>query len=294
MHPTQKSLYVAERSANAVAGYSIDATTGQLTSLAGSPYTAGTQPWDCEVHPNGNFLYVANFGGGSNLSLYSIDPTTGVPTGVGTLATGGNTSQSLAFSSDGGFLFASHTTTTTVTVNSVNPSTGALSAVGGSPFAAGNFMRQLALTPSQNFLYVPSRNDSNYRIYSVASGMLTETGASPFGVTGQAMAAAVSPDGSFLYTGQQTANTITGYSLNASNGNPTALVLAPTSVSFPQTLFFEPGGKFLFSLSSSAEGNLNVFTWNTSTGELTNAAASPHGFGDSPYQAAFLTETVAQ
>ncbi|MEQ9364274.1 MAG: beta-propeller fold lactonase family protein [Leptospirales bacterium] len=249
MHPTQRFLYVVERTGNAVAGYSINAATGALTPLAGSPYASGTQPWDCEVHPNGGFLYAAAFGAGANLRLFSIDPGTGVLTAGIVQATGGNTSQSLVFSNDGSVLFASHSSSPDVTSNTVNPTTGAVTAFGGSPFAAGTFMRQLALTPTENFLYVPSRSDSNVRIYSNAAGALAQTGGSPFGSTGQVQGAAVSPDGRFLYTSQQTANTVAGFSIDGPTGNLTALGTGPNAVAFPQTLYFEPGAGYLFSVS---------------------------------------------
>jgi 6-phosphogluconolactonase (cycloisomerase 2 family) len=295
MHPTQQYLYVVERNSNSVAGFSIDAATGALMALPGSSYaTSGAQPWDCEVHPNGNFLYVVNFGGANDVSLYSIDPATGVPTAGAAQASGGNSSQSLLFSQDGSVLFASYTNSADVTSNTVNPTTGALAAVGGSPFAAGAFNRQLALTPDESFLYVPSRNDSNFRIYSNAAGVLTQTGASPFAGVGQVQGAVVSPDGNFLYTGQQTANNIVGHSLDPATGNPTVLAGGPVAAAGPQNLFFEPGGGYLFAFSSSAANGVDVFQWNSTTGALTAAPGSPHTFGDSPYQAVFFTETVTQ
>ncbi|MCR9140917.1 MAG: lactonase family protein [bacterium] len=294
LHPTQQYLYITQRGSNSVAGYSIDASTGALTALAGSPYAAGTQPWDCEVHPNGNFLYAANFGGGANLSLYTIDPATGVLTAGAAQTSGGNSAQSIAFSSDGSLLFASHTISTDVGVNTVNPTTGALTAVGGSPFASSNFNRQLALTPTGNFLYVPSRNDSNFRIYSVAAGVLSETGGSPIASSGQVQGAVVSPDGNFFYTGQQTAAVVTGYSLDQGTGAPTALGVGPFAASSPQTLYFEPGGSYLFAISSVGASGVAVFQWDSSTGGLTPGPSSPHTFGNSPHQAAFFTETVTQ
>lgn len=177
---------------------------------------------------------------------------------------------------------------------SINASTEVLTAVGGSPFAAGTFMRQLALVPAENFLYVPSRSDSNFHAYSVASGVLAPIGGSPVASAGQLMSAAVSPDGGYLYTGRQTANNIIGYSLNAGTGAPTALAFAPTAVAFPQTLSFEPGGKYLFSFRGGATNGVDVFNFNAATGELNQTTGSPYTFGSGAHQVVFLTETISQ
>jgi 6-phosphogluconolactonase len=39
-----KFVYVANKGSNTVSGYSITATTGVLTPIAGSPFAAGSSP----------------------------------------------------------------------------------------------------------------------------------------------------------------------------------------------------------------------------------------------------------
>ena len=52
--------YVANRGSNNISAYSVDATTGALTTIAGSPFAAGKLPIAIAVDPTGSYAYVAN------------------------------------------------------------------------------------------------------------------------------------------------------------------------------------------------------------------------------------------
>jgi len=77
----------AGATANGLYGYAIDATTGALTALTGSPYATGSQPLFVTVDPSGNYAYTANYGS-ANVSGFKIDPATGVPTFLANFAAG--------------------------------------------------------------------------------------------------------------------------------------------------------------------------------------------------------------
>jgi 6-phosphogluconolactonase len=70
---------------NGLYGYAIDATTGALTALTGSPYVTGSQPLFVTIDPSGTYAYTANYGS-ANVSGFKIDPTTGVPASLGNFA----------------------------------------------------------------------------------------------------------------------------------------------------------------------------------------------------------------
>src|SRR5258706_7872210 len=83
-HRTGKFAYIANNSSNNVSGYTIDATTGALTAIPGSPgspFAAGTHPFSVAVDPTGKFAYVAN-DGSNNVSGYTIDAATGALTTI--------------------------------------------------------------------------------------------------------------------------------------------------------------------------------------------------------------------
>jgi 6-phosphogluconolactonase len=67
-----------------VAMYSIDATTGALTSIG--TIAAGSTPTSIAIHPSGNFAYVTN-SASNDVSMYSIDSATGALTLIGTIGT---------------------------------------------------------------------------------------------------------------------------------------------------------------------------------------------------------------
>src|SRR5260370_1905052 len=69
--------------------YTINATTGALTSIGTGTVAAGTSPRSVTVDPSGRFAYVEN-SGDSTVSLYAINSTTGALTRGGRLAAGLN------------------------------------------------------------------------------------------------------------------------------------------------------------------------------------------------------------
>jgi 6-phosphogluconolactonase len=77
---SDSSLYIyAVNSSTAsqnVYEYGLNAASGALTALSGSPVSAGTQPQWIALTPDGQFAYVTNFGA-SAISQYTVDTSTG-------------------------------------------------------------------------------------------------------------------------------------------------------------------------------------------------------------------------
>ena len=75
-------MYVANVAAagtpggNDVSAYTINASTGVLTPVTGSPFATGVSPFSVTTDPSGKFLYVAN-GDSGTVSAFVIDATTG-------------------------------------------------------------------------------------------------------------------------------------------------------------------------------------------------------------------------
>ena len=74
--PTGKFLYVAQDLDNNISGHLINATTGALTAIAGSPFVAGNLPRSLVLDPSARFAYVAN-NNGNDVSGYTISTTSG-------------------------------------------------------------------------------------------------------------------------------------------------------------------------------------------------------------------------
>jgi DNA-binding beta-propeller fold protein YncE len=80
--PTGSFLYVSNSGDGTVSAYTINATSGALTVVPGSPFTAsGTAstitPTALAIDPSSQYLYVAN-GDAGTISVFTITPVTGV------------------------------------------------------------------------------------------------------------------------------------------------------------------------------------------------------------------------
>ena len=83
--PTGKFVYVVNNYNYNVQAYTINQSTGALTSVGTT--ATGTNPWSVACDPTGKFVYVTN-GGGNTVQAYTINQTTGALTSVGSYATG--------------------------------------------------------------------------------------------------------------------------------------------------------------------------------------------------------------
>jgi 6-phosphogluconolactonase (cycloisomerase 2 family) len=85
---------VTNAGTNNVFGFSVDATTGKLTALTNSPYTAGTGPSFSVINPSGNTLFVGGPGSGTithftintDGTLATTTDTFSTPTGPSSMA----------------------------------------------------------------------------------------------------------------------------------------------------------------------------------------------------------------
>jgi 6-phosphogluconolactonase len=82
--PSGKFAYVTNSGSNNVSMFTINTTTGVLTSTG--TIAAELSPSSIAIHPSGKFAYVTNSGSNS-VSMYSIDAATGALTLIGTTGT---------------------------------------------------------------------------------------------------------------------------------------------------------------------------------------------------------------
>ena len=195
--------FVANSADNTVSVYSINASTGALTAVRGSPFATGTTPSSVAINPAGTLAFVANENS-SNVSVYSINATTGALTQVSgsPFATGGipgGIPFSVAINPAGTLAFVANSADNTVSVYSINATTGALTAVPGSPFAAGTNPYSVAINPAGTLAFVANVNSNTVSVYSInaSTGALTQVSGSPFATgTGPASVAVTTPLGS--------------------------------------------------------------------------------------------------
>ena len=108
VHPSGQFAYVANGGSNNVSAYTISPTTGALTAVTGSPFTAGTSPYSVSIEPSGKFAYAANIGS-NNVSAYTINATTGALTPVaGSPFAAGTSPYAISIDPSGQFAYAAN------------------------------------------------------------------------------------------------------------------------------------------------------------------------------------------
>jgi 6-phosphogluconolactonase len=99
------------------------------------------------------------------------------------------------------FLYAANTHGDNVSAYSIDTSSGALAAVGGSPFAAGTGPAGVAADPMGRFLYVANYRSNDVSAWAIdsSSGALTAVGGSPFAAGTGPSGVATDPTGRYLF-----------------------------------------------------------------------------------------------
>ena len=278
--PSGRFAYATLSASNEVTAYAINSSTGKLTAIVGSQLSGGIDPVDITVDPSGQFVYMANYGGG--ISAFTINSVTGGLTAVSgspfpTGPSGGVTS--VTVDPTGKFLYAVNSVGNDISAYVINSSTGALTTVAGSPFLAGTFPMTVRVDPSGRYAYVTNANSNSISAYLVNSstGALTPIAGSPFSSGGGPGGLAVDPSGRFLYVtnGTTNANSVSAFSINNGTGVLTPISGSPFGgANGPSGASVHPSGKFLY-VANNAAGSVSAYTIDSTSGFLTPISGSP-------------------
>ena len=271
--------------ARGVSAYRINATTGALTAVSGSPFAAGTDPSDFSVDPSGKFAYVANQNS-NNISAYSINPTTGVLTAVaGSPFSVGTRPLGVRIDLSGRFAYVVNSESHTISAFSIDTSTGALAPVAGSPFAAGfGPGPYLVIDPSGKFAYVANAGSNDISAYGInaTTGALAPVAGSPFAAGSLPWDLAIHSSGKFAYVANWTSNNTSAYGINASTGALEPIAGSPFAAgSAPSGFRVDPSGKFAY-VANYFSNNISAYGISATTGALTAVAGSPFSTGTAP------------
>jgi 6-phosphogluconolactonase (cycloisomerase 2 family) len=212
--PNNRFLYAANVSSGTISVYQINSVNGALTQV-GNPVSSGAaSPNGLFFHPSGNFLYVTNQGGNS-VSAFSVasDGTLTAVAGSPFSSGGPSLLNGIVVHPDGNYLYvASMGGTGGVVGYSIDPATGALALLPGSPFknTNGGFSNTgdgITIHPNGNWLYMGMVNQKRVAAFSIdkSTGVLTGLGTpvlnnSTTGYTDNGGSGAnVSPDGLYFY-----------------------------------------------------------------------------------------------
>jgi 6-phosphogluconolactonase (cycloisomerase 2 family) len=282
MHPPPEFLYASTQ--NGIMAFPFDSSTGALGRgfQAASAFTAGDPLANMVFDAAGNFLFACG-AGNSSIQSFSIDAKTGALALVGssTLPAPGSYSCTLSLDPTGKFLYIA--TSAGIYAFSVNPTTGVLSSIAGSPFSDGSVLRESAIDHSGKFFYAISNAGLNtISVFTINSsaGTLAPVAGSPFqmAMNGLAYGFLVHPSGKFLYVSFPQTEQIAAWSINPLSGAITVVPGSPfpsgvISGAAPNILFMTPSGAFLYALS----GGATVFGFNVdaNSGALNAIDGSP-------------------
>jgi len=265
--PTGHFLYVTNQTDGTVSGFTINATSGALTSM-GAATPAGTTATAIAVAPSGKFAYVA-CAGADSIPVFNINATSGALSAVaGTPVTSPNP-VTITIDASGDFAYAANFNTNNVTAYSVNTSTGALALVqtmgarsGATSFALAPGTAPVAYVPK--YAYVVNGGGDNLNQYSIGSGgALSPIGALPI-ATGQGPASvAVDPTNSFAYVANQSDGTVSAYTIG-SNGALTQVgtaITAGSSSSGTISVTVDPSARFVYA-ANNASGDVAQYSIN--------------------------------
>ena len=212
------------------------------------------------------FAYVANQAS-NNVSVYSINSSTGALTAVGSPVAAGTGSYSIAIDPSGKFAYVANQTSNDISAYTINAVTGVLTAVSGSPFAAGTSPHSVTVDPTGKFAYAANQTTNDISMFTInqTTGALTPIGSIAAGTSPQSVV--VDPTGKFAYVAGGSAGNILPYTINQT----TCALTAGTSVAAgtsPMSVTVDPTGKFAY-VANFSSNNVSMYTINQATGALT-------------------------
>jgi 6-phosphogluconolactonase len=181
----------------------------------------------------GTFVYTNNDRSPNSVSAFSVaangalTPVPGSPFLTGGTGTGFGffAANRITTAIVKNILYASNSGSNNVSAFSINPATGVLTAVPGSPFPTGFISSgpgiSVATTPNDQFLIAANAGTVDITVYSIAAnGALTAVTGSPFnaGPGGPLDSIKVTPDGKFLAVARINNNAVSMYSISSAGG----------------------------------------------------------------------------
>jgi 6-phosphogluconolactonase (cycloisomerase 2 family) len=290
---TPTFAYVANSDDNSVAGYTIDADTGVLTHVSGSPFKTGApstsdpSPVSVAVDPFGRYAYVADFNGNGTTG-YASGYTINALNGALTLASGSpfaaqDNPDWVTVDPSGRFVYVVNFFSNSISGYSIDSSAGNLTSLSDSPYGTGSSTDPFAATidPSGQFLCVVDLLASQVESFSIdpTSGNLTAIGSASTGSTPREVI--VDPSGQFVYVATQSVSGVYGYALSPS-GSLTAMAGSPFAPDGqPYSIAIDPSGRFAYTANFNTN-NVTAFTIDPFLGTLTEINGSPFAVGNEP------------
>ena len=158
----------------------------------------------------------------------------------------------------GEFVYVVNNQDATVSGYAVNPATGALTAVPGSPFATVPTPRSVTVDPSGRFAYVAGTGVAEYTINS-ATGALMPIAGSPVAAGVDPLSVAVDPTGRFAYVADYGGNSVLAFTINPATGALTPVAGSPYAAgSQAYSVAVDPTGRFVYVANAQRQHSVRL------------------------------------
>ncbi len=287
---TPEKLFVVVALALAVTSCGSSATpiVCNLPSSSSTTCTCGQGTAACPVMPGPEFLYAYSLTG--QILAFGIDRNSGALTTIGSVPGPSSTAGLTAVNNQ--FLFASDGSQSRLYGYSINQTTGALTALQGSPFSTGTLTAPagLASPPNSSLLY--AADIAAVDAFTVSStGVPSPIAGSPF-PSGSSISLAADPSGEFLYAPDADSGGVIAFSIG-STGALTEVPNSPFTIpgetnTLPYGIVYT--GLFVYTTLSQTN-QIAAFSILSTTGGLTLVPNSPVPAGTNPTAIVFANES---
>jgi 6-phosphogluconolactonase len=273
-----KFLFVANYIDGTISVFQVQALTGQLAEVSGSPFSGGTAIQGIALTPDNKFLYTS----GNNVTAFSVNQQNGSLTQIATYPLL-DSSAKLIITPDSKFVYS---TGAGIFAFSIDSATGALTAVPGSPFDPGVSFGGAAADPTSQYLYAAALIPSAVRGYSIQEdGALFPLTPSPYPDDDSPIDVVTEPSGRFVYVANYDGTGISGFAIARGQGTLTALAGSPYST----------GGQASNAITASPDGTA-IIVDNQIQSTTASLAIQPDGslkMAGTPQTAAYNPRGVA-
>jgi len=262
----------------------ISGSTGVITAGAQTPQVEGTSPNGLALLPSKKFLYAVN-SRANTISIFNV-ASDGTLTFNGTPAPAGSGPDAAVIDPTGKYLLVTNNFSNDVSVFSIDPASGVLSEVPGSPFFANTDPTEILITPSGQSVYVTNPLIGMVTAFSFSNGVLTQVPGSPVFSGAGAYGLAVDGSGRFLYVANPSASNssvptignISGFNIDPVTGALSPILGSPftsTAGIGPTALTVDSFGKFVYAVTPGSSSSIWCFAITPTNGQLVAVTNSP-------------------
>jgi 6-phosphogluconolactonase (cycloisomerase 2 family) len=276
--PRNRFVYVANAGSDNVSAFAIDAQSGQLIEVEGSPYTVGKSPGHIQIDANGWYLYTLNKDS-QDISVFLIHVKKGqLAEAQGSPVSVAKQPVDIVTDPTARYVYVSNTADKSVNVyryrTAITPSIFEIVDY-GSPFVFEYMPSAVTFDPTGRFAIVAYNETSQVSVFyvHVSTGALTpiKNNTKPFQLQGKGVADAVfHPDGRYLYVLNQQSRSISQLQMERLGGQLSTIDKPIPVDGNPRSLVMDPSGRYLYVTMEGKKG-LSKYQVDATSGRLSEA-----------------------